>query len=288
MQDIEFTISRNKLYMLQTRNAKRTGFAAVRVAVDLVKEGLISKEEAISSRFIPPGDLNQLLQPVFEPAAKKTAIAEGQAAHQGHRRPAPAPRRASSASTRARPKPSSRPIRTAKIILVRKETTPEDIRGMKAAQGILTAVGGVSSHAALVSRQMGKVCIVGAGELNIDYKAGTVTRQGQGAQGRRRHLDRRLHGRSVCRRDQDARKRSLAGADQEEPASPKNAPVYQQFKQIMDWAEEYRKLRVRTNADLPEQADGRRGVRRRGNRPVPDRAHVLRPCRRDARDDHGR
>src|SRR5208337_2578557 len=172
MQDIEFTISRNKLYMLQTRNAKRAGFSAVRVATDLVEEGLITKEDAISSKYIPAGDLNQLLQPQFETKAKvaaikagkrlTTAIPAGPGAATG--KIVCSPQKAE-ALKQADPK--------AAIILVRKETTPEDLRGMKAALGILTAVGGVSSHAALVSRQMGKVCIVGAHELDIDNAAGT-------------------------------------------------------------------------------------------------------------------
>ena len=252
MQDIEFTISRNKLYMLQTRNAKRTGFAAVRVAVDLVKEGLISKEEAISARFIPPGDLNQLLQPVFEPAAKKAAIQEGKLLTKGIAAgPGAATGVISLDPRKAEAIKQAQP--SAKIILVRKETTPEDIRGMKAAQGILTAVGGVSSHAALVSRQMGKVCIVGAGELNIDYKAGTVTikdkvlKEGDdisidGFTGEVFAGAIKTHESEVL---QVLIKKSL---------KPEQAPVYQEFKQIMDWAEEYRKLRVRTNAYLPEQA----------------------------------
>jgi len=253
MQDIEFTIQRNKLYMLQTRNAKRTGFAAVRVAVDLVKEGLISKDEAISSKFIPPGDLNQLLQPIFEPDAKKAAIKDGKLLTKGiPAGPGAAtgvicldPREAE-AMKNANP--------SAKIILVRKETTPEDIRGMKAAQGILTAVGGVSSHAALVSRQMGKVCIVGAGEVEVNYKQQTVTIK-----------DKKLKAGDNISIDGFTGE-VFAGAtpthDSEvvqvlikKALKAEESETYQRFAQIMDWAEGHRKLRVRTNADLPDQAE---------------------------------
>lgn len=252
MQDIEFTIQRNKLWMLQTRNAKRTGFAAVRVATDLVAEGLITKEDAISARFIPPGDLNQLLQPLFEPEAKKAAVKAGLRLTKGiNAGPGAAtgkivlnPRRAEEIKLQDK---------NTRLILVRKETTPEDIRGMKAAEGILTAVGGVSSHAALVSRQMGKVCIVGAGELNIDYNAGTVS----------------VGGRTVREGDDISidgfTGEVFAGAIANHPSevvqvlikkelAPESSDVYRRFKQVMDWAEEYRTLGVRTNADLPEQA----------------------------------
>src|SRR5205807_8014282 len=174
----EFTISRNKLYMLQTRNAKRTGFAAVRVAVDMVEEGLISKEEAISARYIPAGDLAQLLQPLFDMEAKKTASKAGKLLTKGiPAGPGAATGKIVFTPQKAEALKQANP--NAALVLVRKETTPEDLRGMKAALGILTAVGGVSSHAALVSRQMGKVCIVGAGELDIDSNAGTVKVEGQ-------------------------------------------------------------------------------------------------------------
>src|SRR5207245_1966988 len=158
-QDIEFTIQKGKLWMLQTRNGKRTGFAAVRFAVDMVDEGLISKEEALSSGRIPPDDLNQLLQPIFDPAAKRKAavIARGINAGPG------------AATGRIKFFADDAEEWVAKhgkgVLLVRRETSPEDIRGMQAADGILTAFGGASSHAALVSRQMGKVCIVGCNTL---------------------------------------------------------------------------------------------------------------------------
>src|SRR5215471_7984034 len=184
VQDIEFTVQKGKLWMLQTRNGKRTGFAAVRFAVDMVHEGLITKEEALSGSRIPPDDLNQLLQPIFDPEAKRRAIAEGRLLAKGiNAGPGAATGRIkfhaedAEAWVAKHGKPDAHGSRdpNGRVILVRRETSPEDIRGMQAADGILTAFGGASSHAALVSRQMGKVCIVGCSARNIDYDKGTVS-----------------------------------------------------------------------------------------------------------------
>jgi pyruvate,orthophosphate dikinase len=252
MQDIEFTIQRNKLYMLQTRNAKRTGFAAVRVAVDLVHEGLITKDEAISSKFIPAGDLSQLLQPLFDIEAKKTASKAGKLLTKGiPAGPGAATGKMVFTPQKAEALKQANPAMA--LILVRKETTPEDLRGMKAALGILTAVGGVSSHAALVSRQMGKVCIVGAGELDIDSRAGTLTVRCK-----------------VLKEGDDISidgftGEVFAGAIATRPSevvevlihkqlAPEKSEVYRRFQQVMDWVEGHRQLKVRTNADLPDQA----------------------------------
>src|SRR5437588_602326 len=172
VQDIEFTIQKGKLWMLQTRNGKRTGFAAVRIAVDMVDEGLIKKEEALSVSRIPPDDLNQLLQPIFDPDAKRKAkvIAKGINAGPG------------AATGKIKFFADDAEAYVQKhgkgVVLVRRETSPEDLRGMQAADGILTAFGGASSHAALVSRQMGKVCIVGCQDLQIDYAKRTATVKG--------------------------------------------------------------------------------------------------------------
>src|SRR6266496_3174263 len=154
--------------MLQTRNGKRTGFAGVRFAVDMVEEGLITKEEALSAGRIPPDDLNQLLQPIFDLNAKRKAKVIAKGINAG---PGAATGKikffADDAETYVHKHGRG-------VILVRRETSPEDLRGMQAADGILTAFGGASSHAALVSRQMGKVCIVGCGTLQIDYHTGTL------------------------------------------------------------------------------------------------------------------
>src|SRR5262249_52848849 len=178
VQDIEFTIQKGKLWMLQTRDGKRTGFAAVKIALDLLHEGLITKEMAISEKYIPPEDLNQLLQPIFEPLAKRKAIESGQLLGKGiNAGPGAATGRITFFADEAEPYADKHGTSDPKhrLILVRTFTSPEDLRGMKVAAGILTALGGASSHAALVSRQMNKVCVVGCGSLKVDYEARTVT-----------------------------------------------------------------------------------------------------------------
>jgi len=252
MQDIEFTISRNKLYMLQTRNAKRTGFAAVRVAVDMVEEGLISKDEAISAKYIPAGDLSQLLQPLFNIEAKKAASKSGKLLTKGiPAGPGAATGKIVFTPQKAEAMKQANP--SAALILVRKETTPEDLRGMKAALGILTAVGGVSSHAALVSRQMGKVCIVGAGELDINHSAGTLTVKDKVLkEGDDISVDGftgEVFAGAIATLPSDVVQVLI-----EKKMAPEKSEVYRRFKQVMDWAEGHRKLKVRTNADLPDQA----------------------------------
>jgi pyruvate,orthophosphate dikinase len=165
MQDFEFTIQNNKLYMLQTRNGKRTGPAAVRIAVEMVEEGLISKEEAI--KRVAPSQLDQLLHPVFDQASLKklTKVTNGIAASPG----------AAVGKVAFTAEDAVEMAKKAPTILVRKETTPDDIAGMDAAKGILTAVGGKSSHAAVVARGMGRPCIVGAGAISIDEKGKKFT-----------------------------------------------------------------------------------------------------------------
>jgi pyruvate,orthophosphate dikinase len=252
MQDIEFTISRKKLYMLQTRNAKRTGFAAVRVATDLVEEGLISKEEAISAKYIPAGDLSQLLQPLFDVEAKKAASKEGKLLTKGiPAGPGAATGKIVCTPQKAEAWKQANP--NMPLVLVRKETTPEDLRGMKAALGILTAVGGVSSHAALVSRQMGKVCIVGAGELDIDGQAGTVTVKGKVLkEGDDISIDGftgEVFSGSIATKPSEVVQVLI-----KKELPPEKSDVYRRFKMVMEWADQHRKLKVRTNADLPDQA----------------------------------
>ena len=171
MQDIEFTIENGKLYMLQCRNGKRTGFAGVRIAVEMVDEKLIPKEEAL--RRVEPEALNQLLRPVFLPAAKKAAIEEGRLLAKG------LPAGPGAATGKVVFFADEAEALAAKgetnLILCRHETSPEDIRGMNASLGFMTAFGGMTSHAALVARQMGKVCIVGCDALSFDYHARTMT-----------------------------------------------------------------------------------------------------------------
>jgi pyruvate,orthophosphate dikinase len=248
MQDIEFTVQKGKLYMLQTRNGKRTGFAAVRIAVDMVDEGLITKEEALNR--VEPDALNQLLQPIFDPEAKRRAIAEGRLLAKGiNAGPGAATGRivmhASDAEAWAQ--------RGEKVILVRRETSPEDIRGMTVAQGILTAFGGASSHAALVSRQMGKVCVVGCGALNINYEAGEI-RVGNRVLRTGDWISIDGFTGEVLEGQVATRPSEVVQVLLEKSLKPEQSRVYQQFAELMAWADEKRKLGVRTNADLPNQA----------------------------------
>ncbi len=255
VQDIEFTIQKGKLWMLQTRNGKRTGFAAVRFAVDMVHEGLITKQEALSGSRIPPDDLNQLLQPLFDPDAKRQAIKEGRLLGKGIN----AGPGAASGHIKFHAEDAEAWVQKHKgtpegrVILVREETSPEDIRGMVVAAGILTAKGGASSHAALVSRQMGKVCIVGCGALNIDYKKGTVSVGDKVLKdGDWISID-GFTGEVLA--GQVATKPSeVVQVLIEKTLKPEQSKVYQQFAELMRWADEFRKLRIRTNADLPGQA----------------------------------
>jgi pyruvate,orthophosphate dikinase len=250
VQDIEFTVEKGKVWMLQTRNAKRTGFAAVRIAVDLVTEGKISEEEALSAKRIPADDLNQLLQPVFDQAGKKAAAANfltkginaGPGAATGkivfH---------ADDAEAQWLRDPN------VELILVRRETTPEDLRGMKAAKGILTAFGGASSHAALVSRQMGKVCIVGAGELNIDYERGTVSVGGKVLkEGEYLSID-GFTG-EVFAGKVETKPSEVIQVLIKKTMKPEESEIYQRYAKLMTWVDKSRKLKVRTNADEPKQA----------------------------------
>ncbi len=170
VQDIEFTIEKGKLYMLQTRNGKRTGPAAVRIACDMVKEKLITEETAI--KRIPAADLIQLLLPSFDAAAKKKAdiLTIGLPASPG----AAVGKLAFTAEEAV-----ERTHAGEKVLLVRKETNPEDIEGMSSAAGILTSTGGMTSHAAVVARGWGRCCVAGAGEIHIDEKAKTITVKGK-------------------------------------------------------------------------------------------------------------
>jgi len=228
MQDIEFTIERGTLYMLQTRTGKRTGQAAVKIACDMVKEKLIDEKRALLR--IPAGDLNQLLLPSFDPTKRKIAevLARGLPASPG----AAVGTLAFTAEEAVK-----RAQRGEKIILVRKETSPEDVEGMHSAAGILTSTGGMTSHAAVVARGWGKCCVAGAGELEINAQAGTVKVKGQ-----------------TLTRDTVL---SIDGSTGEviKGALPTVEPkLSADFVTIMKWADRYRTLGVRTNADTPADA----------------------------------
>ena len=186
MQDIEFTIEDGKLWMLQTRTGKRTGFAAVRIAVDMVEERIISKKEALLR--IEPDQLNQLLRPIFDQKGKERATREGRLLGKG----LPAGPGAATGRVVFHAEDAVEwKKRGERVVLCRMETSPDDIRGMDAAQGILTARGGMTSHAALVARQMGKVCVAGCEALHVDYVARTLRVDHAELKGRRLDFDRR-------------------------------------------------------------------------------------------------
>ncbi len=226
MQDMEFTIERGKLWMLQTRNGKRTAKAALRIAVELAGEGLISKDEAI--KRIEPGALDQLLHPTIDPDAERKVIATGLPASPGaavgeivfNSEAAEAARKAER-----------------KSILVRIETSPEDIHGMHAAEGILTTRGGMTSHAAVVARGMGKPCVSGVGSIRIDYKAQTMTVGGV-----------TLKAGDVITID------GSTGQVIQGEVKMLQPELSGDFAALMEWADAVRTMKVRTNADTPADA----------------------------------
>lgn len=252
-QDIEFTVERKKVWMLQTRNAKRTGFAAVRIAVDMVNEGKITKEQALEARRIPADGLTQVLQPIFDPAAKKAAQKENKYLTKGvNAGPGAATGKIVFHASEAEEIFNKDP--NVELVLVRYETTPEDIRGMKVAKGILTAQGGAASHAALVSRQMGKACVAGCSELDISYKTRTVTVKGKVLkEGDYISID-GFTG-EVFEGKIKTIPSEVVQVLVKKTMKAEDAPIYQRFAQLMQWADEFRKLGVRTNADQPNQAE---------------------------------
>ncbi|MGF1578894.1 MAG: pyruvate, phosphate dikinase [Gemmataceae bacterium] len=256
MQDIEFTVQKNKVWMLQTRNGKRTGFAAVRIAVDMVDEGLIPQEEALNPRRVAPDALNHLLQPVFDPKSKQHATEEKRVLAKGiNAGPGAATGRikfeAADAKTHVNQIGKGKP--DARVILVREETSPEDIEGMQIATGILTAKGGASSHAAVVSRQMGKVCVVGCQDLRIDYSAKTLT-VGDTVLNDGDWISIDGFTGEVMAGQVETRPSEVIQVLIEKSLKPEESRVYQQFAEMMEWADKHRKLGVRTNADTPKDA----------------------------------
>jgi pyruvate, orthophosphate dikinase len=223
MQDIEFTIQKGKLFMLQTRNGKRTASAAIRIAVDMVREGLIQPDEAILR--VTPEQIEQLLHPRLDPRAKKSVIAKGLPASPGA---------ASGVVVFSSEEAEENKKHGKPVVLVRHETSPEDIGGMDAAEGILTALGGMTSHAAVVARGMGKPCVAGCGSINIDYKKQQFS----------------VGGVIVRRGDQ----LTIDGATGEVilgfvPTIISQVDEY--FGQFMRWVDEKRVLEVRANAETP-------------------------------------
>ena len=243
VQDVEFTIQEGKLFMLQTRNGKRTAAAALKFSIDMVKEGLIDWQTAILRN--PADQLEQLLAPIFDLAEVKKAavIATGLPAGPG-------------AATGKIYFNADRAVQAAdkgeKVLLVRVETSPEDLRGMIAAEGILTARGGVSSHAALVARQMGKVCVCGAAAVQIDYEKKTATIAGQTfGEGDYLSID-GTSGTVYAGQIKTAPSEIIAGLLNGDTAAQKTEK-FKSYAQLMKWCAQVTKLSVRTNADTPEQ-----------------------------------
>lgn len=248
MMDIEFTIQQGKLFMLQCRVGKRTAFASIRIAVDMVSERLIGDQDAL--KRIEPDQLNQLLRPIFDLNEKAMAVKSGRLLAKGlNAGPGAATGRIvfNAADAEAWAK------RGEKVILTRIETSPEDIKGMDAAEGILTARGGMTSHAALVARQMGKVCVAGCGGLEINYGSRTMTVKGKTLkEGDWLSLDGTTG--EVISGKIDTKPSEVLQVLIDKTLDPKNAPVYQEFAKIMQWADKYRALKIRTNADQPDQS----------------------------------
>ncbi|MGE5402578.1 MAG: pyruvate, phosphate dikinase [Ignavibacteriales bacterium] len=251
MMDIEFTIQQGKLWMLQCRVGKRTGFAAIKIAVDMVRERLISREEALLR--IDPEQLNQLLRPIFDLKEKKKAIDSGKLLAKGLNA---GPGAASGKVVFSAEEAEEEAAKGEKVILVRIETSPEDIKGMNAAVGILTARGGMTSHAALVARQMGKVCVAGCGTLLINYNEGTIKVSGK---------DELLVKRGEYISIDGSTGEVILGKLETKPSEvvqvlitktmkAKDSKVFQTYNDLLTWADKIKRLGVRTNADQPDQA----------------------------------
>ena len=225
MQDIEFTIQKSKLWMLQTRTGKRTIRSALKIAIDMVKEGLITEGEAVLR--VEPNRLDQLLHPMIDPSVKRDVIAKGLPASPG----------AASGKVVFTADEAERLSEKEKVILVRVETSPEDIHGMNAAQGILTARGGMTSHAAVVARGMGKCCVAGCGDLKIKYDEETITVNGKTIK----------YG-DVITIDGSSGEVMLGELPTIEPE------ISGDMATLMQWADSIRRLKVRANADTPHDA----------------------------------
>ena len=248
MMDVEFTIQDGTLYMLQCRVGKRTAFAAIKIAVDMVGERLISDKEALQR--IEPDQLNQLLRPVFDLKEKDVAVKSGRLLAKGLNA---GPGAATGRVVFNAPDAEAWRKRGEQVILTRIETSPEDIKGMDAAEGILTARGGMTSHAALVARQMGKVCVAGCSTLEIDYGTHTMRVKGKLIrEGDWISLDGTTG--EVIEGKVPTKPSEVLQVLIDKTLDPKNAPVYAQYATIMSWADKYRRLKIRTNADQPDQA----------------------------------
>jgi pyruvate,orthophosphate dikinase len=227
MQDVEFTVQQGKLFMLQTRVGKRTTAAALKIAVDMVDEGLLTKEDAVLR--VDPQSLDQLLHPTLDPMAHKTVIAKGLPASPGG---------ASGIAVFCADDAERKAAEGRDVILCRKETSPEDIHGMHVAKGILTSRGGMTSHAAVVARGMGRACVAGAGTIQIDYESKSMRAGNQeSSEG------------DIITIDGSVGEVMLGAVDTVQPQ------LSGDFATIMEWADELRRMDVRTNAETPNDAE---------------------------------
>jgi pyruvate,orthophosphate dikinase len=227
MQDIEFTVQQGKLYMLQTRNGKRTAQASLKIAVDMAHEGLIDRREAVLR--VNPASLDQLLHPMLDPKGARNLLAKGLPASPGA---------ASGAVVFSADEAEARAAKGEAVLLVRIETSPEDIHGMHAARGILTTRGGMTSHAAVVARGMGRPCVAGAGGISVDYNAQTMTAGGK-----------LVRGGDTITIDGATGEVFIGAVAMIEPQMSGD------FGTLMAWADQFRRMKVRANAETPLDAD---------------------------------
>jgi pyruvate,orthophosphate dikinase len=248
MQDIEFTIEAGTLYLLQTRTGKRTGFAAVKIACDMVDEKLIEPREAVAR--VEANQITQLLAPVFDPNEKAKAVNGGRVLGRG----LPAGPGAAAGQMAFSAERAIEMAKHGPVILVRIETSPEDIAGMHVAAGILTTRGGLTSHAAVVARGMGRSCIVGAGSLRIDYSRGELRSEGHEAleEGDWISIDGTTG--EIINGQLATRPSEVIQVLIENSMKPEQSEIYRNFNRLLKWADEIRTLGVRTNADTPQDA----------------------------------
>ncbi|HEX8411187.1 MAG TPA: pyruvate, phosphate dikinase [Thermoanaerobaculia bacterium] len=248
MQDIEFTIQSRKLYLLQTRTGKRTGFAAVKIACDMVDEQLITNTEAVER--VEAGQITQMLAPVFDAKEKDKALSGGRSLGRG----LPAGPGAATGQIAFNADNAVRMAKDGPVILVRIETSPEDIAGMHSAAGILTTRGGLTSHAAVVARGMGRPCIVGAGALKVDYQKGELRSEGHEPleEGDWVSIDGttgEIIGGKLATRPSEVVQVLLEGS-----MKPEESETFRNFDRLLKWADEIRTIGIRTNADTPNDA----------------------------------
>jgi len=248
MQDIEFTIQSGKLYLLQTRTGKRTGFAAVKIACDMVDEKLIEPREAVER--VEAGQITQLLAPIFDTAEKQKALRGERLLGRG----LPAGPGAAAGRVAFNADHAVAMAKDGPVILVRIETSPEDIAGMHSAVGILTTRGGLTSHAAVVARGMGRPCVVGAGALRVDYGRGELRAEGHGPleEGDWISIDGTTG--EVISGQIKTRPSEIIQVLLEGSMKPEQSEVFRNFQRLLEWADGIRTLGVRTNADTPQDA----------------------------------